>query len=164
MLLIVVFIIFLYVMYSLVGACKTSHVAKSGRRYYSRDQKTAELLDVLRDISVDLIYDDNIDPEDSKLLKIKLQNTSYRELIDQDPNLMAWNYDKGRELGFKIYNTDGTPLPAGEIINSLLHELAHSLCWDYGHHLRWQQKNDFLQSNFHTKYVNILINKTFLTK
>jgi len=164
MLLIVVFIIFFYVIYSLVGACKKSHVAKSGRRYYSRDQKTAEVLDVLRDISVDLIYDDNIDPEDSKLLTIKLQNTSYRELINQDPNLMAWNYDKGRELGFKIYNADGTPLPAGEIINSLLHELAHSLCWDYGHHRRWQQKNDFLQSNFHTKYVNILINKTFLTK
>tara|TARA_Y100000004_G_scaffold194804_2_gene260287 strand:+ start:369 stop:860 length:492 start_codon:yes stop_codon:yes gene_type:complete len=162
--LLVVFIIFFYVIYSFVGACGTSHVAKSGRRYYSRDQKTAELLDVLRDISVDLIYDENIDPEDSRLLKIKLQNTSFRELIDMDPNLMAWNYDKGRELGFKIYNRDGTPIPAGEIINSLLHELAHSLCWDYGHHPKWQKKNKYLQDNFHTKYVNILINKTFLTK
>ena len=117
--LLVVFIIFFYVIYSFIGACGTSHVAKSGRRYYSRDQKTAVLLDVLRDISVDLIYDENIDPEDSRLLKIKLQNTSFRELIDMDPNLMAWNYDKGRELGFKIYNRNGTPVPAGEIINSL---------------------------------------------
>jgi|TARA_B100001769_G_scaffold267399_1_gene254706 hypothetical protein len=164
MLLIVVFIIFFYVIYSLVGACNKSHVAKSGRRYYSRDQKTAEILDVLRDIAVDLIYDENIDPEDSKLLKIKLQNTSFRELINQDPDLMAWNYDKGRELGFRIYNKDGTPLPAGEIINSLLHELAHSLCWDYGHHAKWQKKNKYLQDNFHSKYVNILINKTFLSR
>ncbi len=164
MLLVAVIIIFFFIIYSFVGACGTSHVAKSGRRYYSRDEKTAELLDVLRDISVDLIYDENIDPDDSKILMTKLQNTSYRELIDMDPNLMAWNYDKGRELGFKIYNPDGTPIPAGEIINSLLHELAHSLCWDYGHHGKWITKNKFLQDNFHTKYVNILINKTFLTR
>ena len=158
------FIIVLFIMvYILVGSCARSHTAKSGRRYYSRDSKTAEVLDVLRDISVDLIYDENIDPEDSKLLKTKLQNTSYRELIDMDPNLMAWNYDKGRELGFKIYKRNGEPLPAGEIIESLLHELAHSLCWDYGHHEKWQRKNNFLQDNFHQKYVQILINKTFLT-
>ena len=160
--LLIAIIIFLYIIYSFVGACRNSHVADSGRRYYSRDKKTAELLDVLRDISVDLIYDENIDPEDSKLLKIKLQNTSYRELIDMDPNLMAWNYDKGRELGFKIYNPDGTPVPAGEIINSLLHELAHSLCWDYGHHIQWQKKNQYLQDNFHKKYVNILRANVFM--
>ena len=164
MLLVAVIIIFFFIIYSFVGACSTSHVAKSGRRYYSRDEKTAEVLDVLRDISVDLIYDENIDPDDSKLLMTKLQNTSYRELIDMDPNLMAWNYDKGRELGFKIYNPDGTPIPAGEIINSLLHEIAHSLCWDYGHHGKWINKNKYLQDNFRTKYVNILINKTFLTR
>ena len=160
--LLVSFIIFFLIVYSFVANCNNSHVAKSGRRYYSRDQKTAEVLDVLRDISVDMIYDENLDAEDSKLLRIRLQNTSYRELINMDPNLMAWNYDKGRELGFKLYTNVGVPLSATEIINSLLHELAHSLVMDYGHHSTWSEKNDYLQAKFRQKYVRILLNKTFL--
>lgn len=161
--LLLLIIIFFFLVYTFFVPCSTSHVAKSGRRYLSRDQNTADILDVLRDISVDLIYDESISPEDSRRLKIKLQNTSYRELIDMDPNLMAWNYDKGRELGFKIYNPNGTPVSAEEIINSLLHELAHSLVQDYGHHQDWKTKNDYLQSNYRAKYVKILTNKTFLT-
>ena len=161
--LLIYFIIFLLIAGFFYSKCNKSHTASSGRRYRSRDTQTAEILDVLRDISVDLIYDENILQEDSKRLKAKLQNTSYIELIDMDPNLMAWNYDKGRELGFKIYNPNGTPISAEEIINSLLHELAHSLVQDYGHHTDWKGKNDFLQNTFREKYVKILINKTFLT-
>ena len=161
--LVIYFIIFLIIAGFFYSKCNKSHVASSGRRYRSRDTQTAEILDVLRDISVDLIYDENILQEDSKRLKAKLQNTSYIELIDMDPNLMAWNYDKGRELGFKIYNPNGTPISAEEIINSLLHELAHSLVQDFGHHKEWRDKNEFLQSNFRDKYVKILLNKTFLT-
>jgi len=125
--------------------------------YKARDLKTAELIDVLRDISIHLSY--NINEKDGHLLRRRLQNTSFKELIDKDPNILAWNYDKGREIGVKIYDRTGKMYSYDEIISSLLHELAHSLTFITGHAEEWQIKDDYLQS-FKPMYVNILILKT----
>lgn len=160
---IIVLIIICFFIYLHGTICDTSFITKSGRKYKASDMKTAEILDVLRDISIDLIYSDNISKQDSVLLRKTLQNTSFIELINLEDRLMAWNYDKGRELGFKIYNNNGSPISADEIINSLLHELAHSLVHSYGHGKEWENKNNEFQSKFRTKYVKILLNKTFLT-
>tara|TARA_Y100000992_G_C21274243_1_gene498944 strand:+ start:4905 stop:5300 length:396 start_codon:yes stop_codon:yes gene_type:complete len=125
--------------------------------YKARDLKTAELIDVLRDISIDLSH--KINKKDGDLLRRRLQNTSYKELIGKDPNILAWNYDKGREIGIKIYDTTGKMLSPDEIITSLFHELAHSLTYIRGHAAPWKAKDDYLQS-FKSKYVNILNLKT----
>ena len=158
--LIILFILAIFYMY-ITSPCSRSHRTKSGRMYKSRDQKTAELLDTLRDISIDLTT--SIRPDDSYLLAKNLQNTSFIELIDQNPKIMAWNYDKGREIGVKIYDRTGRPLSADEIINSLLHELAHSTTVSWGHGPEWQENNEHLQ-RLRKKYVKILIIKTFINK
>ncbi len=153
--LIILVIIFLF--FLIFNPCTVSYRTKSGRRYMARDLKTAEMIDILRDISIDLSY--NINRKDGELLRRRLQNTSFKELIDKDPNILAWNYDKGREIGIKIYNTRGVMYSYDEIISSLLHELAHSLTYIRGHGDVWQDKDEYLQS-FAPKYVNILILKT----
>ncbi len=153
--LIILVIIFLF--FLIFNPCTVSYRTKSGRRYMARDLKTAEMIDILRDISIDLSY--NINRKDGELLRRRLQNTSFKELIDKDPNILAWNYDKGREIGIKIYNTKGVMYSHDEIISSLLHELAHSLTYIRGHADVWQEKDEYLQS-FAPKYVNILILKT----
>jgi hypothetical protein len=145
----------------LIKPCSRSFRTKSGKMYYARDLKTAELLDTLRDISIDL--SNNIDQGDSYLLKKNLQNTSFKELIDINPNILAWNYDKGREIGIKIYTISGTPMKSNEILHSLFHELAHSVTINWGHGPNWSENDAQLQL-LKPKYVEILINKTFITE
>ena len=124
----------------LIKPCSKSFRTKSGKMYSARDLKTAELLDTLRNISIDL--SNNIDPYDSYLLKKNLQNTSFKELIDVEPNILAWNYDKGREIGIRVYTITGIPMKSNEIIHSLFHELAHSITINWGHGPKWIQNRD----------------------
>jgi len=125
--------------------------------YRARDKNTAEMLDKLREISIDLSF--SINPDDGILLRQRLQNTSFKELIDIDPNILAWNYDKGREIGIKMYDSTGNIYSSNEILSSLFHELAHSLMHTQGHANLWKMKDEYLQT-FVPKYVNILIIKT----
>jgi hypothetical protein len=133
--------------------CTVSHRVKSGRMYKARDLKTAEIIDTLRDISIHLSY--SIDKQDGEYLRQKLQNTTFKELIDKDPNILGWNYDKGREIGLKIYKSTGLMYHETEVIDTLFHELAHSLTQKNGHHPNWEEKDKHLQS-FAPKYVKIL--------
>tara|TARA_B100001996_G_scaffold185754_1_gene142062 strand:- start:417 stop:914 length:498 start_codon:yes stop_codon:yes gene_type:complete len=140
--------------------CEHSYKSKSGKRYKCRDIKTAEVLDVLRIISNDLAK--RIDEDDSEILLSNLQNTSFKEVINSDPNILAWNYDKGREIAVRIYDVNDNPLPAETIIESLFHELAHSITINvWGHGAEWEENNRELQS-LKDKYVDILLLKTFL--
>tara|TARA_Y100000741_G_scaffold309431_1_gene252864 strand:- start:6 stop:410 length:405 start_codon:yes stop_codon:yes gene_type:complete len=121
--------------------------------YKARNRKTAEIIEVLRDISLHLSY--NINDKDGKLLRGKLQNTSFKELLYKDPDILGWNYDKGREIGIKIYKSSGEMYSEKEIIHTLFHELAHSITKEKHHHPKWKMKDDYLQS-FSPKYVKIL--------
>jgi len=157
----VLIILLILLILFLMKPCSKSFRTKSGKMYFARDLKTAELLDTLRNISIDL--SNNIKPEDSYLLKKNLQNTSFKELIDVDSNILAWNYDKGREIGIKIYTITGTPMKSNEILHSLFHELSHSITLNWGHGPAWGENDDELQ-RLKPKYVEILINKTFINE
>lgn len=153
---IIIFIIFL--LFLITRPCSVSYRTRSGRMYRARNLQSAELIDILRDISIHLSY--SINTEDGMLLRERLQNTSFKELVYNDPNILGWNYDKGREIGIKLYDSAGKMYPETEIISTLFHELAHSLTRNRGHHAKWQTKDDYLQS-FTPKYVNILVLKTY---
>ncbi len=140
-------------------SCSTTFKTKSGKTYKARDLETAEILDALRVIAIDLSYE--IEANRGNLLRKKLQNTSYKELIDQDDNILAWNYDKGREIGFKMFKDDGTYYGAEHIIESLFHEHAHSISNAVGHGNEWKTNYKYLLK-FKDKYVDILIKKTIL--
>ena len=153
----IIIIILLFLFFLIFRPCSVSYRTKSGRMYRARNLKTAEMIDILRDISIHLSY--NINPDDGELLREKLQNTSFNELLYQNPQIMGWNYDKGREIGVKIYKSTGVMYPPDEIISTLLHELAHSLTETRGHGKFWKEKDEYLQT-FKEKYVDILILKT----
>jgi hypothetical protein len=153
----IIIIILLFLFFFIFRPCSVSYRTKSGRMYRARNLKTAEMIDILRDISIDLSY--NINPDDGELLREKLQNTSFKELLYQNPQIMGWNYDKGREIGVKIYKSTGVMYPPDEIISTLLHELAHSLTEKRGHGNFWKEKDEYLQT-FKEKYVDIFILKT----
>lgn len=153
----IIIIILLFLFFFIFRPCSVSYRTKSGRMYRARNLKTAEMIDILRAISIHLSY--NINPDDGKLLREKLQNTSFKELLYQNPQIMGWNYDKGREIGVKIYKSTGVMYPPDEIISTLLHELAHSLTEKHGHGKHWKEKDEYLQT-FKQKYVDIFILKT----
>ena len=153
----IIIIILLFLFFFIFRPCSVSYRTKSGRMYRARNLKTAEVIDILRDISIHLSY--NINPDDGELLREKLQNTSFKELLYQNPQIMGWNYDKGREIGVKIYKSTGVMYPPDEIISTLLHELAHSLTQTRGHGKLWKEKDEYLQT-FKQKYVDIFILKT----
>ena len=116
----------LAILYFVFQPCKYSFTSKSGRLFKARNSEVADLIDVIIYISHDLAK--KINEKDGKKLHSKLQNTSFIELINEDSQILAWNYDKGREIGIKVFDDYGNPLDADTIITSLLHELAHSLC------------------------------------
>ncbi len=155
MLVIILIIIFLLLI--ILRPCSTSFRTRSGRMYQSRNLETAEFIDCLRDIAIDLSYE--LNDEDKKLLQRRLQNTSFKELINEDPNILAWNYSKGMEIGIKIFDSNGNMYPCELIIESLLHELGHSLTYGWGHGVEWRTKDDNLQNSFKTKYVKVCKNK-----
>lgn len=137
-------------------SCKTSFRTRSGKTYKASNIESAEILDTLRIISIDLSYE--IEAGRGKLLRKKLHNTSYKELIDQDDNILAWNYDKGREIGFKLYQDNGMYYPADHIIESLFHELAHSVSKTVGHGAEWKSNYNYLLK-YKDKYTNVLRKK-----
>lgn len=137
-------------------SCKTSFRTRSGKTYKASNIESAEILDTLRLISIDLSYE--IEANRGKLLRKKLHNTSYKELIDQDDNILAWNYDKGREIGFKLHQDNGMYYPADHIIESLFHELAHSVSKTVGHGAEWKSNYNYLLK-YKDKYVNVLRKK-----
>ena len=63
---IIIIIIIIFLLFIILNPCSQSYRTKSGRMYKSRDLKTAEILDVIRDISIDLSY--TIDKADGILL------------------------------------------------------------------------------------------------
>jgi len=153
----ILFLIFL--MYKLFKPCRYSFTSHTGTLYKSRNSDVANVLEELVYISHDLVS--KLNEEDSKKLEIKLQNTSFVELINEEDDILAWNYDKGREIGIKIYDIGNVKFNADMIITSLLHELAHSLCEEVGHEGEWIEKNNYLQS-FKEEYINHLIENTFI--
>lgn len=138
----------------LITKCNNSYRTASGRMYRCRDAKTAECLDFLRLISIDLTY--NIREDYGKLLRKKLQNTSFIELFGIDPRILGWNYDKGREIGIKMYKITGASMQTEEIIHTLFHELAHSMTKEMQHPPggEWEYIDGYLQT-FALKYVKI---------
>tara|TARA_Y100001963_G_scaffold156760_1_gene251152 strand:+ start:564 stop:956 length:393 start_codon:yes stop_codon:yes gene_type:complete len=121
--------------------------------YRARDLKTAEIIDMLRNISIHLLY--SINQEDRNKLRKRLQNTSFRELFNIDHTILGWNYDKGREIGISIYDSNDNMYTEEQILSTLFHELAHSLTDKWGHHQNWQEKDAYLQT-FVSTYVHIL--------
>jgi hypothetical protein len=157
-LIILLILVFLYFVFQ---PCKYSFTSKSGRLFKARNSKVADLIEAIIFISNDLA--DKINEKDGKRLRSKLQNTSFIEIINDDPQILAWNYDKGREIGIRVFDDYNVPLDADTIITSLLHELAHSLCQTIGHNSEWEQKNNYLQG-FKNQYIEYLINNTFINK
>lgn len=154
----IIIIIIIFLLLGISSSCNTSHRTRSGRMYLARDLKTAEIIDILRDISIHLSY--SINTEDGNKLKRRLQNTSYRELFGINPDILGWNYDKGREIGIKIYDDDGEMYSEQYILSTLFHELAHSLTDEWGHHANWEEKDNYLQT-FVPVYVPIMQNKIY---
>ena len=158
---ILLILIILAILYLVFKPCKYSFTSKSGRLFKARNSEVADFIEVIIFISHDLAK--KINENDGKRLHSKLQNTSFIELINEDPHVLAWNYDKGREIGIKVYDDYNNPLDADTIITSLLHELAHSLCKTVGHNEEWEEKNRYLQG-FKSYYIEYLINNTFINK
>jgi hypothetical protein len=157
---ILMILMILVLLYFVIKPCRYSFTSKSGKLFKARSSKVADLIEVIIEIAHDLAK--KINEKDGKRLKSKLQNTSFIELINEDPQILAWNYDKGREIGIKVYDNYNVPLDADTIITSLLHELAHSLCTTVGHNTEWEEKNNYLQG-FKNVYIEYLINNTFIT-
>lgn len=151
-------IVILFLFY-LTFPCNYFNKAISGKYYTSRDIATANVIDQLRNISF-MLANDLSSPLKEKL-KQKLIVTSFKELIGDDRTVLAWNYDKGREIAIRIYNTRGTPFSAKYVLSSLFHEIAHSLDKNLGHGQSFKILNDTLQLNV-DNYVDILKNNTFL--
>jgi hypothetical protein len=156
---IIIVIVILILLYIIFKPCKYSFTSKSGKLFRASNPNVADLIEVIIYISHDLAK--KINEKDGKKLHSKLQNTSFVELINEDPQILAWNYDKGREIGIKVFE-DGILLDADTIITSLLHELAHSLCETVGHNTEWEEKNNYLQG-FKNEYIDYLIKNTFIT-
>jgi hypothetical protein len=156
---ILIILLLIFLLYYIFNPCRYSFTSKTGTLYKARNSEVADVLEELVVISNDLV--NKLNEEDSKKLEIKLQNTSFVELINEEDDILAWNYDKGREIGIKIYDTGNVKFNADTIITSLLHELAHSLCDEVGHEEEWIDKNNYLQS-FKYGYIDHLIKSTFI--
>tara|TARA_B100000424_G_C22565254_1_gene319514 strand:- start:5 stop:484 length:480 start_codon:yes stop_codon:yes gene_type:complete len=141
--------------------CRKSFKTKSGNSFISNNTETAEVIEVLSIIAHDV--PNHIKPNIGNKLRNSLKNTSFVEIIDGDPKIVGWNYNKGREIGVRILNRHGKPYSCEVIIDTLLHELAHSINIKYGHGEGWQELNNYLQK-LKPKYVEVLINKTFLVR
>lgn len=156
---IIIILLILGLLYYLFRPCRYSFTSKTGKLFRARNSKVADLIEALIYISHDLA--EKLDETDKKKLHANLQNTSFVELINEDPQILAWNYDKGREIGIKVYEYNDIPLDADTIVTSLLHELAHSLCESIGHESEWEEKNNYLQK-FKKEYIDYLIKNTFI--
>lgn len=142
-------------------SCHKSFRLENGHVYKADKLEHARLLNVLADISKDLPK--HVNKKYSKKLQIKTQNTSFTEIIGGDKSIVGWNYNKGREIGIRLIGRDNKPYSALFILDTFLHELAHSITDDYGHGKEWREINDYLQT-YKSRYVSFLINKTFLTR
>lgn len=154
-------IILLIIFVLLLIPCINYHKSIDGIYYTSRNDETANVMNALRSISFSL--SDKLPEKDSKLLKASLVFTTFKELNGDSPRVLAWNYDKGREIAIRIYDSRGNVYPARQIIRALLHEMAHTLTKTNGHGLKFQQKNAMLQK-YKELYVNTLLNNTFINK
>jgi hypothetical protein len=156
---ILIILLILGLLYYLFKPCRYSFTSKSGKLFRARNSNVADLMEAIIYISYDIA--EKINEKDKKKLLISLQNTSFVELINEDPQVLAWNYDKGREIGIKVYDYKDVILDADTIVTSLLHELAHSLCETIGHGSEWEEKNNYLQG-FKKEYIEYLIKNTFI--
>lgn len=153
-------LIIILILFFLSGIlCKKSFKTKSGNIYIANSLQTAEIIDILREIAYDV--PNHIDKKLGDKLSDKLRNTTFKEITTTNHNILGWNYNKGREIAIRIFNKNNIPYSSFEIVDTLLHELGHSITTNYGHGEEWQNINKQLQI-LKSKYVNILINKTFL--
>lgn len=145
----------------LLWPCRNFYKSVNGIYYTSRDKKTANLMNVLRDISFSVV--DKLEKKDANVLKTSLQFTTFKELNENSPRILAWNYDKGREIAIRIYDSSGNVYKANHIVRALLHELAHTLTKSNGHGINFKKKNNMLQK-YIDLYVGVLINNTFVNE
>lgn len=153
---ILIIIVILLLLY-LTVPCNYFNRALSGRYYTSRNKETADIIDKLRDIS--FMVAEELESPNKEKLKRRLKATTFKELIGDDKTILAWNYDKGREIAVRLYDTNGRLYSSTFIISSLFHELSHSLDKFSGHGYTFNAINDTLQLKV-DKYVNILENNT----
>ena len=154
-------LLFIIIIFLISFSCKNFYKSEEGIYYTSRDNKTADLISVLRSISYSVA--DKIPKKDRNVIKSSLKFTTFKELIGDSPRILAWNYDKGREIAIRIYDSNGNVYSAEKIIDSLFHELAHTLTKSMGHGYKFQQKEALLKKHKQL-YVNLLINNTFVDK
>lgn len=152
-------IIILIAIFLVLPQCRNFYKSNEGIYYSSRDTETANLINTLRTISFSVA--DKLPKKDADVIKSSLNFTTFKELNGDSPRVLAWNYDKGREIAIRIYDSNGNVYPARQIIKALLHELAHTLTRTNGHGIKFQQKNAILQQ-YKELYVNTLINNTFI--
>ncbi len=157
---ILIIILIIIIIISFVS-CQRSYKTKNGNTYVAGSQQTAEVVDILREIAYDV--PNNIKQDLSNKLSDKLRNTTFKEINGGDPKIVGWNYNKGREIGVRIINKYKVPYSSDVIVDTLLHELAHSITDKYGHGDDWKEINNYLQQ-LKPNYVSFLINKTFLTQ
>jgi len=153
--------IILILIFLLLLPCRNFYRSSSGIYYTSRNGDVANLVSVLREISFKVA--DDLPSEDANVLRTSLNFTTFKELNGDKPTVLAWNYDKGREIAIRIYDRHGDLYSADKILLALFHELAHTLSKKNGHGPTFIEKDKLIQQYRH-KYVKMLINNTFLTR
>lgn len=143
--------------------CLNTFETSSGFRYHSKNKDHAEVMNLLRRVSFMLAREmiEKDDPHGKPLLQT-LENTSFTEIIDnleQNKDIAAWNVDKGREIAIRI-ESNGRILNPDFLIESVFHELAHSINEKIGHGPEWQQKYENMMK-YEDKYVDMLTNNKF---
>lgn len=132
---------------------------KSGYTVRATDEDTANVMDELISMAHDV--PNKLKEPYSSELRDKSKNTSYVEIIGGNKKIVGWNKGKGREIGIRIMKNEKVPYSAKMIVDTLLHELAHSITDSFGHGEEWDDNNDYFQK-LRPHYVELLKNKTFI--
>jgi len=154
-------ILILLLLYILFRPCDDFVESSNGSWFTARNKDTANLLESLKHLLENDLYNE-LDGIDKEKLKTSMKYITLMELIGDDPTILATNADKGREIAIRIYKNDNINYPYSLkcIMDSLLHEIAHTLTEEYGHGETWQRKNKELQDKFKEKFVDKLLEKT----
>ena len=131
----------------------------SGYTVRATDEDTAKVIDTLINIANDV--PNKLKEPYAVELKSKSQNTSYVEIIGGNKRIVGWNKGKGREIGVRIMKDKKVPYSSKMIVDTLLHELAHSITDSFGHGEEWDDNNEYFQK-LRPHYVELLKNKTFI--
>jgi hypothetical protein len=168
---IIITIFIIFSAWLIFNPCNNSYRV-GGKVYRASSPKTAQVLQFMENISDD--FADRLRlviPELGLSLKKRLVNSTFIEIDHiENPDLWAWNVQKGRELAFRFYKENGELEKPEEQICSLLHELAHSVVEEYQHDIPWQSMNNYFQNfpyeNGRIKdyYISLLVRDNELYK